>query len=448
MQNISDKAKLEYLNNLLETDLNFKIEFFKYFNLQEKVATSYKNNDLKTITEEIYEVLNDANLELYISDCRCGHGGYYDYYEEDISDELCEDLFLETVKEIDGDIKKGDFYQALFVLVAIGKAIDLKPSVDDEYGLIYDYDEILSMYHYDLISKYTAKLKEANLSLEDSKEFILFLLDNSTTSDELEKFEELFSLLITSKDMVLFVSPNISAFHINMQLKILNLLEDDQAYIDTAKQFYKENNNIAHKLLKKLNEVSIYQEYEVIAKECFEKNDSCFVSEIFQVITYDKSKVFYLELLRYKVLNHHNIDEYILYKKYLDEKEIITLQDKLCSGWSYDYCIKILEYEKRYDKILHLAQSEKSININTVLKPIKFIYPKECLEIIIDNCNRLMNDFGKNRDRYNKICNLLIIMVKVPNVKNDIDVYIKTTLTNRKPKLPALIDELTKARLI
>jgi hypothetical protein len=162
----------------------------------------------------------------------------------------------------------------------------------------------------------------------------------------------------------------------------------------------------------------------------------------------DKSKEFYLELLRYKVLNHHKIDEYIEYKKYLDEKEIEKLQSKICSSWGYDYCIQILEFEKKYNKILELAQSEKNIDINKVLKPIKRLYPKECLKIIIDKCNELMNSYDRNRNSYNKICSLLIIMAKVPEVKDDKDLYIKTTLTNRKPRLPALIDELTKARLI
>ena len=442
---ISDKEKLDYLNQLLEIDDEFKIMFMDHFNIQQKEKRTYKNKDLDSITQEIFEVFDGVDLELYMPDCRCGHSGYY---EDDISEELCEDLFLETVKEIDNYVKSGDFYQALFLLVAVGKAIDLNPSVDDEYGLIYDYNEILTEYYYGLISQYNHRLKDKNISFEDSKKFILFLLDNSTTTNELKKFEELFTILIVSKEMVQFVSSYILKFHINMQLKILNLLEDDKTYIDTAKQFYKEDSNIALKLLKKLNEVSTYEEYEIIAKECFEKNNNFFISEIFKVIKYEKSKKFYLELLRYKVLKHHNIDEYILYKKYLNEKEISEVQDKLCSGWGYDYCIKILDYEKKYNKVLELAQSKQNIDINTVLKPIKFVYPKECLKIIIDNCNSLMGDFGKNRDRYNKICNLLIIMIKVPEVKDDINFYIKNTLTNRKPRLPALIDELTKARLI
>ena len=54
----------------------------------------------------------------------------------------------------------------------------------------------------------------------------------------------------------------------------------------------------------------------------------------------------------------------------------------------------------------------------------------------------------RNRKTYSKICDSLKIMAKVPAVKNDIDLYIKTTLINRKPKLPALKDELSKAGLI
>lgn len=445
---ISDKEKLEYLNKILETDNKFRMKFLDHFNLQEKVQISDKEKDLQTLTEEIFELFNDVDLEMYMPDCRCNHGGYYDYYEDDISEELCDDLFLELVKKINNYIKNNDFYQALFILFAIGKAIELNPSVHDEYGLLYDYYEILSEHHYSLISKYVDKLQNINISPEDCKKFILFLIDNSDSLNELEKFEQLFIVLIPSKDMAQFVAPNILKFPINIQLKILNLLEDDVSYINTAKQFYKENNNIAQKLLKKLHEVSTYEEYEIVSKECFEKNNNHFVSDIFKVITYDKSKEFYLELLRYKVLNHNNLDEYILYKKYLNEKEIIALQDQLCSGWSSDYCIKVLEYEKRYDKILHLAQSEQNNNFKLLLTPIKFHFPKECYEIIINKCNKLMNSFGRNRNTYNEICDLLNIIIKVPTIKDDTVAYIKNNLVNTKPKLPALLDELKKAKLL
>jgi hypothetical protein len=376
-----------------------------------------------------------------------GGGGYYDYYEDDISNELCEDLFLEIEKQLNNHLRQNDFYQALFILFAIAKAIDLGPTIDDQYGLIYDYEEVLSEYHFYMITKYIDKLKNLEISSESKKELILFLVENSTDSDELERFEGLFDILIIDKQMTTFLTPYISKFHINIQLKVLNLLEDDKAYIDTARKFYKEDKLIAKKLLEKLYVVSTYEEYEKIAKTCFEKDNSYFISDIFKVITYDRSKEFYLKLLEYKVLNHQNLQEYIKYKKYIDKKEIDNIQNKLCNNWGYEYCIKVLEYEKKYDKILHLAQSKSHIDLNMVLAPIKNHYPKECLKIVIDNCNELLNGFGKNRDRYKQMCNLLIIMTKVSAVKDDIDLYIKT-LVNRKPRLPALIDELSKARLI
>jgi hypothetical protein len=444
IKNISDKEKLDYLNELLNSDEEFKSKFIKYFEVKEKMEEIYKNEDLKSLVNEIYDLLNGADVELYTEDCR---GGYYDYYEDDISNELCEDLFLEIEKQIKNHLQQNEFYQALFILCAIGKAIDLSPTIDDEYCLIYDYEEVLSEYHFYLITQYIDIIKKSDISFENKKELILFLVDNSNDSDELKNFERLLDILIADKQMAIFLTPYIPKFHINIQLKILNLLEDDKVYIDTARQFYKKDKLVAKKLLEKLYLISTYEEYEEIAKECFNKDNNYFVSDIFKVITYEKSKKFYLKLLAYKVLNHQNLKEYIKYKKYIDEKEIKNIQNKLCNNWRYEYCIKVLKYEKKYDKILHLAQSKNYIDLNIVLTPIKNHYPKECLKIIIDKCNELLNGFGKNRDRYKQMCNLLLIMVKVSTVKDDIDLYIKT-IVNRKPRLPALIDELSKARLI
>lgn len=446
-ENITDKEKLNYLNQLLENDIEFKIKFLRYFELKDKIKNDYKDNDLDTIIQEIFELFNDVDLEMYMPDCSY-HSGYYDYYEDAISEQLCEDLFVEIVKELNSYFKDKNYSQALFLLVAIGKAIDLEPTVDDEYGLIYDYCEILSDYYHTLISSFRDKLKESDISIDQSKELIEFLLYNHINTNELVKFASIFYLIISTKDIALYFAPNITKFHIDIQLKILDLLDDDKAYINTAKQFYKENRNIAHKLLDKLNEVSTYEEYEKIAKECFEKDNSDFASKVIQNITYEKSKDFYLELLRYKVLHHRNIKEYKLYKQYLDEDEIVELQNRLCNDYRYDYCIEILSYEKRYDDILKLAQNEKNIDLHTVLNPIKLIYPDECFDIIKNKCDEIMNSFGRNRNSYNQICHYLMIISKVQDIKNKVDLYIKNNFLNRKPALPALKDELKKAGLI
>jgi hypothetical protein len=443
---IDDEEKLKYFNELLDKDKKVKEEFIKYLKLQEKVKTTYKNEDLNTLSQEYFNIFNDANLELYMPDCNCH--GYYDYYEGDISDELLDDIFLEIVKEIDRYIKTNDFYQILFILVAIDKAIDLEPSVDDEYGLIYDYNEILRYYHHALISKYIDNLKNTTLSLDDRKKFLIFLLENNSTSNNLITFEHLLYFLIDSDDIATFIHPHIERFHINIKLHILNLLRKDTTYIEVAKKFYKDDRNIAIKLLRKIHEVSTYEEYEIIAKECFNSNASSFVSEIFEIIKYDKSKKFYLELLKYKVLNHNNLDEYILYKPYLNEIEIENLQAQLCHNCYYEYCIKVLEYEKKYDKILKLAQTNDNISLLSVLTPIKYHYSDECFEIIKNRCNELMESMGRNRNTYNTIANLLIIMKKVEAVQTKMEIYIKTTFLDRKPRLPALKDELTKAGLI
>jgi len=442
---ITDKEKLEFLEQLLITDNEFKIKFENYFNIEQKAKRVYNDTQLNDVVEEIFKVFNGVDLELYMPECNCGHSGYYDYYEEDISQELCEGLFVEIEKEINDFLRKKDFFQALFLLVATDKAIGLSPDVDDEYGLIYDYEEILYDYHSSLVYKFIDSL--GNLSFEDKKRFVLFLVDNSDDTFQLRKYEQLFITLINDKEIALFASNHISSFHINIQLKILDLLQNDKSYIDTAKQFYKDDRNIAKKLLDRLDKIGNYKEYEFIAKECFAKNND-FASDIFKVITYDKSKEFYLEILRHKVLHHQNIDEYILYKTYIDEKELKKIQDKLCGGWSYNYCIKVLVYEKKYDKILQIAQKSKNIDYSMVLKPIKYHYPKECFEIIINKCNELMGSFGRGRSTYHEICNLLNIISKIPMIKDDVKIYIKNNLTNRKPKLPALLDELQKAKLL
>lgn len=447
IKNLSDKKKLEFLEKHLITDEVFKQKFTEYFCLREKVKTTYKTEDLKSITQKIFKVFDGVDVEIYIDDMRCNYDGYYGYYEENISDELCEDLFLEIEKELSQYLEEKDFYQIFFVLLATSKAIDLEPDIEDNFGLIYDYDEILREYFSFLVNKYSDNLKETDLTIEYKKELIYFLLDNSSSKDELKRFEALFDELINSEEIAKILTSRVLDFHIDIQLRILDLLKDDKVYIKTAKNFYKDDYNIAIKLLKKLSAKSIYDEYELIAKECFEKSPSYFISEIFNVIKYDKSPQFYLELLKYKVLNEYDLKNYIACKKYLNKKELISLQNTISKNHNKDYYIEILDYEKNYDDILKLAKNGK-YNISKTLKPIKDIFPKECFEIIKEECNRLLNSISRNRETYIEICNLLKLMIDIDTVKSEIDLYIKIELINRKPRLPALKDELMKAELL
>jgi len=448
IKNFTDKQKLEFLDELLKTDEIVQEKFINYFTLKNKISKKYKEKDLDTISEEIFEVFNGVDLEIYIEGMGCNNSGYYGgYYEEDISNELCEGLFIEIEKEIKNYLDQNDFYQVVFVLFASYKAIELGPEIDDDLGLIYDYEEVLSEYHSYLIYKYSDQLYKIELTNEEKIKIIEFLLDNCDSTEQLKSFEKIFDILIRSEDIANFISNRILEFDINIQLKILNLLKDDEKYIQSAKKFYKDDSGIAKKLLEKLQKLSYYDEYEEIAKECFEKYPSRFVKEIFEVITYDKSSEFYLKLLRYKVLKERDLKNYISYKKYIEEDELKKIQDEICDKNDQDYCVKILEYEKKYETILKLAKNYR-YDLAKYINPIKKHFPKECSEIIKQECNSLMASFKRSRDTYKQIARLLNVMIDVESVKDQIELYIKTTLINRKPNLPALKDELQKAGLV
>ncbi|MGM0518307.1 MAG: hypothetical protein ACQERD_01540 [Campylobacterota bacterium] len=448
IKDITDKQKLEFLDKLLKNDERVKEQFIKYFNLEDKISMNYDDKELESLAKEIFEVFNGVDTELYMEAMGCGYGSYFGYYYEDIPEQISEDLFIEIEKRLDRHFKNNDFYQIFFVLLATSKAIDLEPEIEDNFGLIGDYYELLDDYFNSLVFKYYEKLKKSNLSFDNKKRLIYFLLDNSSSQDEISRFEYLFEELITSGSMAKQLSSRILEFNIDTQLKILNLLGDDEKYIQSAKKFYKEDSGVAKKLLSKLNEIMAYDEYERIAKECFKIYPSYFITDIFDVITYEKSPKFYLELLKYKVLNESSLEDYITYKKYLNQNELEKLQKSIFNSYyNIDFYIQILEYEKKYDVILKLAKNDK-YDLNKTIKPIINYFPRECLYIIIKKSTKMLESVDRNRETYVQICKLLKIMIDVNEVKKDIELYIKTNLINRKPSLPTLKDELQKAGLV
>ena len=438
IKEVTDKEKLDYLNDLLINDKDFYAKFIKYFEVKDKITDACKISSLDKLVDEVFMLFDNYYLD---PECYCG----YDYYEE-YDDAFIEDLFIELEKQIDNSVKKNDFYESVFVFVAICKAIDKEPSINDEYGLVYDYQDMLYDYLLYLINKFIKK--NPDIKDEDKKRILVFLSQNLDVT-KLKFFEDILNLLIDSKSMATFTLDYIECFYITIQLKIFNLLDNEELFIKSAKKFYMQDSRVAVMLLKKLKVKNEYSDFESISKQLFSTDPHYFIEEILDVIVYEKSQSFYLELLSFRAIKKSSLEDYILLKKYttIDYLKSFYLNVKKKKIYFY---IQILKFEKMYSTLLELAyefKNEEYIDIIKIVKPIKSIYPIKSLEIIKYRCDKLMMSFGRNRKTYIQIVSLLKILLGQKEIESQLKSY-TIKLYNHKPNLPALKDEFHKANLV
>ncbi|OQA62922.1 MAG: hypothetical protein BWY38_03235 [Ignavibacteria bacterium ADurb.Bin266] len=159
----------------------------------------------------------------------------------------------------------------------------------------------------------------------------------------------------------------------------------------------------------------------------------------------ESEKELYVKALMYYTNKSRSSEYYLILRTYLTEEERIAFVDKQKNGYDLKFYVDMLKIEKRYADILEIAKNENTYYTNYlyVLNPIVNIYPDECFEIIKKECNAAMSSPKRNRNTYERITDLLNVMLKIISKQNEALLYIKA-LYNYKPNLPALKDELRK----
>ena len=75
------------------------------------------------------------------------------------------------------------------------------------------------------------------------------------------------------------------------------------------------------------------------------------------------------------------------------------------------------------------------------------IYPQDCFSIIVEINNKAMKGYKRNRSTYQTMVKTLKLLPEITIKKKETEIFLKS-LYNHKPNLPALKDEMRKAKLI
>jgi hypothetical protein len=451
LKSISDEKKLAYFHELLRKNDEIYLQFENFFKLQNDVKESIGANDLERLITEIFDNFESIDTEEWMENHACGcNRSYYDF-EESAYEDILEEIFEKYETQIIAHATNSQLYEALFICMAIYKALLKDPSIkDDNYCLFGDsfLYNALDYLKVIIINNLSEKIHTLVLSQEEIQRSISFLIESVEEEKSLSIFSSFFQNIISTVEIATFTKQFIDKLPPLIQLDILNLLHEDSEYIQTAELYYLDDSLIAELLLTKIHQLSDYKSYEKIAVKVFEKYPEQFARKILNVITYTQTPVLYLKALKMRCVKESSINDYHELKNYFTDNELLDFQNYIGNLSYKKFYIAILEDENRYAEILTLAQKnlkESSIDAMVYyLNPIKEIYSHEVLAIIIEHCNKALMAHGRGRGTYHTMTAWLKIIQNVQPVQVELKEYISKALYNHQPRLPALRDELQR----
>ncbi|MBU1667765.1 hypothetical protein KKC13_05050 [bacterium] len=450
---IENSKKLNFLKQLLLKDSDLQqqfLEFTKGRSLDEIVGV-----DIEDIRTRIYNEL----VEIDVADKFEGEGHYHDYYDEMDGDELIEEVITPYYNEVIEYINKGNSLDAFRQILAIYELsiIDI-PEIPDDYCVFGD-GFALAIYYFVSVypNKLSDQLTKVVLSLDNKKILIALLFEkykNVEHKYNLNHFQSLLIYLIDDSEMAhyfLNILEEKGLYSIDLALVLLqisNLLDDDKLFLKVANEFYLEDKEVGHQLLKRHKNKHDRLEFANIAGMLLEKNAKEYALYIIENLDKDVYKTLYIKALKAYIDIEFSMTHYKILRAYLTNIERLAFIDGFKDGYStsVNFYINLLELEKEYVVILNFVRENRNVYaLAKTLKPIATVYPDEVFEIIKKNCDRLVNE--KGRDSYKRASELLKLMLNVPQKKEVLKSYV-SKLYNHQPRLPALRDELGKAGLL
>ena len=449
----ADKSKkLSFLNQLLKKDTTLQQQFLEF--IKGRTVDEITGVDIEDIRKRIYNELIEIDIDT-IFEGRME--SYYEYDDEMDGDEFIEEVITPYYNEVKEYLEKGDSINAFRQMLSIYELSKLDiPEVSDNYCIFGDGFDIavyyfVSTYPY----KFSLHLEKMVLSLE-SKKMLLELLFNRHKLLEynLNHFQSLIISLVDDSQMahyLLDILEENGLYSVNLALVLLQistLLDDDKLFLKVANEFYLEDKEVGHQLLKRHKTKQDNLAFANVAGMLLEKKGSIYAPYIIENLDKEVYQTLYIKALKIYLDTEFSMPHYKILREYLTPSERLEFIDSFKKGYttSVAFYIDVLELEGEYETILNFANANSDFyELPKVLKPIVSIYPNEVFEIIQKNCDKLVKERG--RSSYAKASELLRLMLGVEAKKEELKLYVNQ-LYNHRPILPALRDELKRFGLI
>jgi len=457
----NDHLKLKFLNAIIRKNPTLQNEFEHFIqsekNVLEVVSTS-SFMEILTSTKKKYqddfEMVDTENPDW--ENYHAPHSGYIEDWEayQQASEQEFEEVFeafnSEALNKIIG--QKPD--ELIAMLIGLYEATQ-DAEIEDEVSSFEDINEYLLSEFQATMNSIIEKLSLSALSertIVAAIEKFVEYSDAEYPGNEhfVGYFEHLLIALAeksSSPNQILSVIDNstIERQAVPEMVLLLNKLAGNTSeWLQSALQFYRINNEVAKQLLQfyfDSDKVSFVK----TANELFQTDKRVWAKFLKDFVSVELDKSLYVNIFRHLAVNEKQIKYYLKIKEYLNDSDINSLLEEV--DWDKLFVVEILEVEKRYESIRKIVEKNSSDwQYEELIRPILTVYPEFCFQHI-KNKTIITIENQRGRDIYERIANWLKLTQKIPGFDTEKRDLVNQ-LYNHKPNLPALKDELRKAKLV
>ncbi|MGD2091028.1 MAG: hypothetical protein PVH61_32940 [Candidatus Aminicenantes bacterium] len=430
---------------------------------------------VREIRDTVKEEIEDFNLRDYerFYEHYNPRDGWRDESEilyEGARDEL-EDIFSGYTDSIKNHLRTGNIVEAAKELVGLYEGIAMvdEDKIEDDIDIFYEGVVSELMYHFsyfmkEFVEHFQAADKNEDALLRISEIFVerlryfqkdesdLFLEDYADEYATTTLFKPLLKELVCTTKTAKYWDSALEELNLKnnstdeVQLKIAEVLEDKNIWLQVAEKNFESNPIVTQNLLDFYKQAKDDDNFIRVGRLALTTWGNQFDRYLYDNLDKEEDPDFFADILFHCAKREKSIPLFREYKELFGQKAAKAFSDQLKNEHGYKlFYIKLLEEEKDFPTILQYVKDNiRDWDFEHYIRPIITVYPDQCFEIISKKTNDFLeNNTGRKYYTYAAQWLKLLLKIKDKKIKEKIQGYFNALfrIYNRRP---ALKDELKK----
>lgn len=459
--NVNDATKLEFLDSIISENRELQSAFVNFASSTTHQPAGISYQRFTEIIAETLEYYKDRFEEIdtenpdwenyqpstlhYMKD--------WEQYQE-ASEQEVEEIFDEFKTEAVDTILRQKIDELAAMLIGLYEA-SLDAEVKDPVDTFEDVNEFLLREHTRIMQEITEKIKLSAISdssiTATCKLFFNYSEKEYPGNEHFAAYFEDFLLAISKKSkhpgiiLSLLDQSEVERQFVPRLTLLLNpKAGNTEEWLQSARQFYKLNNDVAGQLLEHYYKEG-KPEFRDLANELFLEDPVYWAIQLKRYVSPERDKPLFIKVFFQLVTDNKSMEDYHNLRPHLSPEKF----EKLLKAISHDkaFMVKILAAEKRYEEIKEIVELHPDHwHYTELISPILEVYPQFCFNQISGKVRKTIKT-ERGRFIYQSIVELLQLADKISGFKAE-NRLLARELYHNKPRLPALREELRNGGLV
>ncbi len=459
-ENATDKIKLAFLDGITVGNQDLQKAFVTFAASNEQPSGITYERFCEIVVQVLEDYKNrfeevdpeNPDWEKY-SPSGSGYMEEWEQYQE-ASEQEFDEVFDEFKTEATDRIIMQKLDELIAMIIGLYEAT-LEADINDPYDSFGDVNEYLLREHsrvmHEIIEKVNLSAVSDSAVINVCKTFFMYCDNEYPGNEHFTAYFEDLLLVISGKSShpgkILTILDHSNAERKYVPRLVLMLHQkagNSEEWLQTARQFYAQNNNVAGQLLEHYF-CQGNPEFTELAKELFEKDPRYWAQQLKRYVTAEMDEALFAEVFFRLVVDEGNLEDFHKLRPHLSTEKL----EKLISDIHHDkpFLVQVLAVEERYEEIKEIVEhNPNDWQYPELITPLLEVFPEFCFNHISEKARRTIQT-ERGRSTYLRIVEWLQLAARIPGY------YPQTMLLarefyNHKPNLPALKDELRQAGLV